>query len=101
MKLNLKRKMKNVALDGARISASVGAGFVTRSVLREIKIAYDPSPSGVSYPGNAKAAACISVDFDVTESERFGPNRAGTEKLLELSERYEIPLTWAICGKTA
>ena len=93
--------MKNVALDGARLSASVGAGFVTRRMLREIRIAYDASPRGTRYPGGAKAAACISVDFDVTESHRYGPNRAGTEKLLELSQRYEVPLTWAICGKTA
>ena len=93
--------MKNVALDGARLSASMGAGFVTRGMLREIKIAYDAPPPGTSYPGGAKAAACISVDFDVTQGDRYGPNRAGTEKLLELSERYQVPLTWAICGKTA
>ena len=101
MGLNLKRTMKNVAVDGARLSASMGAGFVTRGVLKEIQIDYDASPAGIRYPGNAKAATCISVDFDVTEPERYGPNGAGTEKLLELSEKYEIPLTWAICGKTA
>jgi hypothetical protein len=63
--------MKNVVLDGARLSASVGAGFVTRRMLREIRIAYDASPRGTRYPGGAKAAACISVDFDVTESRQI------------------------------
>ncbi len=98
---NFKRKMKNLALDGARISTSMGGSAVTRRVLRRIGIGYEASPSGLLYPGGAKAAACISVDFDVTQPDRYGPNRSGTEKLLELSEKYGIPLTWAICGKTA
>ena len=29
------------------------------------------------------------------------PNRTGTVALAELSERYGIPLTWAVCGRTA
>ena len=101
MGLNLKRTMKSVAVDGARLSDSIGADFVTRRLLKKIQISYDASPAGIRYPGNARGAACISIDFDVTRNERYGPSRAGTEKLLELSERYEIPLTWAICGKTA
>jgi peptidoglycan/xylan/chitin deacetylase (PgdA/CDA1 family) len=53
------------------------------------------------YERGAKAAACVSVDFDVTRPGREIPNRLGTHALLSLSEKYEIPLTWAICGKTA
>lgn len=37
----------------------------------------------------------------MTRPERDGPNRTGTFALVELSEKYGIPLTWAICGKTA
>jgi peptidoglycan/xylan/chitin deacetylase (PgdA/CDA1 family) len=57
------------------------------------------SPGG--YEKAARAAACISVDFDVTRPGREVPNKLGTKALLGLSEKYEIPLTWAICGKTA
>jgi len=101
MGLNLKRTMKGAALEGARLSASVGAGFVARGVLGEIRVEYDPPAAGVRYPGGARAAACISVDFDVTEPDRYEPNRTGTRALLELSEKYGVPITWAICGKTA
>jgi peptidoglycan/xylan/chitin deacetylase (PgdA/CDA1 family) len=45
--------------------------------------------------------ACISVDFDVTVPSRFEDNRKGTLALNELAERYRIPITWAICGKSA
>jgi len=65
-----------------------------------MKIGLDPG-LGTGYEGGARAACCISVDFDVTSPERRPWNSAGTESLLALSERHGIPLTWAICGRTA
>lgn len=53
------------------------------------------------YEGGARAAACVSVDFDVTSEERYPWNHTGTAALLRLSGAHGIPLTWAICGKTA
>jgi len=53
------------------------------------------------YEGGARAGACISVDFDVTSAERYPWNHDGTAALLALSEKHGIPLTWAICGRTA
>lgn len=64
-------------------------------------IQLSPPSSSVKYPGGARATFCCSVDFDVTREEREAPNRLGTDKLLELSEKYRISMTWAICGRTA
>jgi hypothetical protein len=47
------------------------------------------------------AEACVSVDFDVTVPSRFDDNRKGTFALIELANRYNIPITWAVCGKSA
>lgn len=44
---------------------------------------------------------CISVDFDVTVPSRSDDNRKGTFALIELAGRYGVPLTWAVCGKSA
>lgn len=94
--------MKGAALESARVSASIGADFMTRRILKPIKIEYDPpAASRALYPGSRKSAACVSIDFDVTVEDRFEPNRAGTKALLSLSEEYGVPLTWAICGMTA
>ena len=65
-----------------------------------MKIGLDPGLSK-GYEDGARAASCISVDFDVTSPERHPWNRAGTGSLLGLSEKHGIPLTWAICGRTA
>ncbi|MDA4123633.1 MAG: polysaccharide deacetylase family protein [Thaumarchaeota archaeon] len=99
--LHVKRTAKSVALQSARMSASIGAGFVSRRLLLPIKVAYDPPSPGTLYPGKKKAAACISIDFDVTAEDRFEANREGTRALLDLSEKYGVPMTWAICGMTA
>ena len=100
--MHLKRRVKGAALETARVSTSMGAGFVSRGILAPIKIEYDaPSSRGALYPGGRRSAACISIDFDVTLDERHQPNRAGTRALLDLSERYDVPMTWAICGMTA
>ena len=104
MTLHLKRRVKGAAIQTARASSSVGAGFVSRRLLGPIKIDYDPPPASsvpLLYPGGRRSAACISVDYDVTVPDRAGPNRAGTGALLALSEKYGVPITWAVCGMTA
>jgi peptidoglycan/xylan/chitin deacetylase (PgdA/CDA1 family) len=80
-----------------------------------MKIELEPSHSRLVYPGGRNATACISVDYDHisnvgSDTSNFTPgadssklklNRAGTRMLLDISARYSIPMTWAICGKTA
>lgn len=97
----MKRKLKDAALETAVLSSSAGAGFLTKTVLKGLKVGYDASDADTQYPGGAKAAACVSVDFDVTVDTRRSANHVGTQQLLELSEAHGVPLTWAICGMTA
>ncbi|MDG6994369.1 MAG: polysaccharide deacetylase family protein [Nitrososphaerota archaeon] len=81
-----------------------------------LKIGLDPPKASLSYPGEARAACVISLDFDhFTRSQGFSDkkwlpevkpgqlekNRAGTRDMLSVSEKYGIPMTWAICGRTA
>jgi len=65
------------------------------------KVGYDPPSGKVTYPGSAPSACCISIDFDATIPQREAPNRVGTESVVALGEKYNIPMTWAICGRTA
>jgi len=65
-----------------------------------MKIGLEPGLES-GYEDGAKSAACVSVDFDVTSGERYPWNHDGTSALLRLSEKHGMPLTWAICGKTA
>lgn len=101
MSLGAKRFAKSVA-----VGAALAAGgtpppeSITRTLLRMMKIGYEPPGVKVVYPGGAPSAACISIDFDATIPERLGPNGTGTSAVLALSERYRIPLTWAMCGRT-
>ena len=71
------------------------------SLLGLAGVSLRPGSKGVSYPEGRRAAACVSLDFDVTKESRREANRGGTRLLQGLAERYEIPLTWAICGMTA
>jgi peptidoglycan/xylan/chitin deacetylase (PgdA/CDA1 family) len=70
---------------------------MARPILKLIRQGYGP----ISKEGGIPATVCISVDFDVTVPSRFDDNRQGTFALVELAGRYGIPITWAICGKTA
>jgi peptidoglycan/xylan/chitin deacetylase (PgdA/CDA1 family) len=99
--IHLKRTAKALALDAAAAPLLSSSGSLTRAALQRLKIGFEPpgSVGGTSWP--EPAAACVSIDFDVTKPGREGPNRTGTIALMELSEKYEIPMTWAICGRTA
>ena len=101
MEIHLKRAEKRLAV-GAIASPFVSwSTTLTRATLGKMLIDFEPPEQDARYPWKEPAAACVSVDFDVTTPGREGPNRTGTFALLELSEKYEIPLTWAICGRTA
>lgn len=66
------------------------------------KIALEQIPDKqIDYPRNTKAACCISVDFDAIRPGYPSRNHTGTSVLLDMSEKYSFPMTWAICGKTA
>jgi len=99
--IHLKRTAKTLALDAARAPILSSSGLLTRSALQRLKIGFQPPGSVRRNPWAERAAACVSIDFDVTRPGREGPNRTGTFALVELSEKYGIPLTWAICGRTA
>jgi peptidoglycan/xylan/chitin deacetylase (PgdA/CDA1 family) len=86
--------------------------FFIHSALRMIRMGYLPTGEKRTgriivskYKGGADAACCISVDFDSTPDDSIPEkpllNHEGTLALLELADRYEIPITWAICGGTA
>lgn len=92
--------MKSAALEVVASRASPEPDVISAAALRMMKIRLEPGLNG-GYEGGAKGACCISVDFDVTSGERYPWNREGTASLLGLSERHGIPLTWAVCGRTA
>jgi peptidoglycan/xylan/chitin deacetylase (PgdA/CDA1 family) len=96
----LKRNAKAAALSIVESRASSAPDPVSAAALRMMKIGLEAGLKG-NYEGGARGAACVSIDFDVTSSERYQSNHVGTKALLRLSEAYGIPLTWAICGKTA
>ena len=88
--------MKILAL--RTVSSSPGSRpALARPILRLIRQGYGP----ISNAGEATPWVCVSVDFDVTVPSRFDDNRRGTLALLELAGRYGVPLTWAVCGKSA
>ena len=96
----MKRQTKSAILKYAVGPGSGHPGFLSSSALRLMKIGLEGGLA-VGYEGGASGASCISVDFDVTRPGREEANHAGTHALLSLSERYGVPLTWAVCGKTA
>jgi hypothetical protein len=99
--IHIKRRAKTLVLDAAKAPILSSSGSLTRATLQKLRIGFQPPGSVVGNLWPERAAACVSVDFDVTAAGREGPNRTGTFALMELSEKYGIPLTWAICGRTA
>ncbi|UCH37062.1 MAG: polysaccharide deacetylase family protein [Candidatus Bathyarchaeota archaeon] len=58
------------------------------------------------YKNGAKGAFCFSIDYDfpvqprnVDDIETIFSKAVGN--LIDLSEKYHIPITWGICGETA
>jgi len=100
MSLRLKRGAKSAMLGLVTSRGSTEPDSLSAAALQMMRIGLDPG-SSVGYEGGTKSASCVSVDFDVTRPGRELPNHDGTMALIALSEKHEIPLTWAICGKTA
>lgn len=100
MSSTIRRGAKSAALGWVASRASPRPDALSSAALRMMRIGLDPGLGG-GYEGGAPGACCISADFDVTSPERDPWNRAGTESLLRLSETHGIPLTWAVCGRTA
>jgi Polysaccharide deacetylase len=101
VQIHVKRTAKTLALEAAKAPILSSSGTLAGGALRGLRIGFQPPGSEATYPWAERAAACVSVDFDVTRPERGGPNRTGTFALVELSEKHGIPLTWAVCGRTA
>ena len=87
---------QGLALRTQRIASASATGWL----LGMAGVALSPPNGGATYPGGKHAAACVSLDFDVTKESRADANHKGTHLLLYCAERYGIPLTWAICGMT-
>jgi len=100
MSLMLKRSAKATLLSLVSSRDSTEPDLLSETALRMMRIGLEPG-SSIGYEGGTKSACCVSVDFDVTKAGREVPNHEGTRALLTLSEKYGIPLTWAICGRTA
>jgi Polysaccharide deacetylase len=100
LSLRVKRLAKSLAVSVALAGGGASQERLARSMMRMARIEYAPAKS-VVYPENAASAFCISIDFDATVPGRLEPNGTGTKKTVELAEKHSIPMTWAICGKTA
>jgi peptidoglycan/xylan/chitin deacetylase (PgdA/CDA1 family) len=93
--LRFKSYVKKSAIGFALSSNPLALESTKRIVMDFMKLKYEPKSD------MKEAVCCISIDFDVTNPSRALANSEGTKVLLSLSEKYEVPLTWAICGKTA
>jgi len=98
---------KNSILSLCLSLQEIGLSFLTPRLLRLINIGFEKTPvsntiSPSSYKYGYPAAACISIDFEhlLDESGQRSLNSKGTLATLKLAEDFEIPMTWAICGKT-
>jgi peptidoglycan/xylan/chitin deacetylase (PgdA/CDA1 family) len=105
--LGFKRLARSTILEMLIRGRSVMPEFSIRYLLALINIGYRPidhldgkQAFVTPYRGGMKAACCISVDFDhpFQYPGKAALNPIGTQALLELSEKYSVPITWAICG---
>lgn len=93
---DLKIFAKKTILRFALSNSIVAPEYFKMIAMNMMRIEYRPSRETLD-----KAIFCLSVDFDVTNPNRAKANNEGTTVLLDLAEKYDIPITWAICGKTA
>jgi peptidoglycan/xylan/chitin deacetylase (PgdA/CDA1 family) len=98
--MNTKRAAKTLAVKG--LAGPFGSsGFMSKRVLRALNIEYGPFQPNPAHSSGTGSVFCVSIDFDVTVPSRFEDNRNGTSALLELANRHHVPMTWAVCGKSA
>lgn len=54
------------------------------------------------YKYGAKGALCMSIDFDLPVSQQLRTDwREATTEILRLAEKYEVPMSWGMCGVLA
>lgn len=112
----MKKFLKSSILELVKRRSSLSSRRVNRWLMGGLRIGFDPPQVEKIYPGGARSACAISIDFDhLTKSKRSDQNRwypepredlltknaKGTRDMLAVSEKYSIPMTWAICGQTA
>ena len=111
----MKRFAKSSVLSLAKRRSRLSSASVSGSLLGLLGIDFD-STQDYHYPGGCTAACVISIDFDhITKSllqgstrwypkpieELLMKNKNGTKEMVGLADKYRIPMTWAICGRTA
>ncbi len=105
--LALKRFARVLILSILIRLGSDGNKWFSRNLLGLIRVGFEPvrwtqaPPSITPYKYGADAAFCISIDFDITKESRRIPNALGTRAIVELAEKYNVTMTWAICGQAA
>ena len=105
--LALKRFARVLILSILIRLGSGGNKWFSRSLLALIRVGFEPvrgtqaPPSITPYKYGADSAFCISIDFDITKESRRIPNALGTRAIVELAEKYNVTMTWAICGQAA
>jgi hypothetical protein len=97
---SLRNAAKSLALSLINPRDDRASRTLARSLLHSMKIGFDP-PDPRLRSGRYPSPCCISIDFDATKKERLRPNADGTVALINAAEKYKIPITWAVCGKTA
>jgi len=97
----MKQFAKSVALEAVRSTWPLVPRSVSRAVLGLLSLGVEEPVEVGEMVSRSGAACCISVDFDATGERRLELNTAGTRLAIEMSMRHNIPMTWAICGKTA
>jgi hypothetical protein len=54
------------------------------------------------YKYGAKSALCMSIDFDLPVSQPLRTDwRTATTEILQLTEKYSVPMSWGMCGVLA
>lgn len=105
--LALKRFVRVLILSILVRLGTGGNRWFSKSLLGLIRVGFEPvkkrqAPPSISpYKYGADSAFCISIDFDITKESRRIPNAIGTRATVELAEKHNIPMTWAICGQAA
>lgn len=110
----MKKYAKSAIVDIVKSKNSLSSVKFNRWLLGLLKLGFRP-PANADYFG-IKSACVISIDFDhlthttKPNDARWYPepverllrlNSIGTKDMIALSEKYSIPMTWAICGRTA
>jgi len=89
------------------LSWGISPDALTRYLLNVMGIEYVKEVEGseaafvARYLNGSQGCLCISVDFDNRDERKRAISTKATIELVDLSEEFSIPITWAICGTTA